>query len=447
MTRLSLSFAVSIALPLAACGAHLRPAPQATTEPLPAWLNEPDSPVIARLRTVSQELLRAGYVFGSLNKTGFLANRAHTTLPIEVPATQCLTLTVVGSRGLGDLDAIVYAPNGEVISEDTQSDAHPSVQLCAGVQPRKLYFHLTAYQGAGAYAFASFLTKRERYKELVRAVGGRPGFAVFGAERGERGRLRNFMRGLVRRGFESAGEPTQVRLASDQKVLLPLVAKQARCYTVAAFRGGEVEDLNLSVFGPNGAVIAYDFSQASEAAAQFCVKRSGDHAIEIHAKRGQGAAEVAVFQAPDTAIGGERGLWLGSRGNPARAQAPLQSNMQTALASAEADGWREQRLRARGRLVQAESVAHQISLEAGCTLLVASGGRGIGSFRIRLPGRDVDESEGPVSRVEICASGSRQVQLQLTANGAGEYSLHTFHRAGARQDASSKSISVRPRIR
>lgn len=399
-----------------------------------AWMAESDDPLATEMRGIADRMRAAGLGVGPIEGEGFLTTGEQRTEAIEVPAGTCATIVAVAARGIRDLDATLFAPSGDVLAEDIEPDAHPTIQVCAGEQARRLYYGLHAYDGAGSYLFASFVGDRSSFGAAARIVGGRPGVVSDGRGRGDQDvRLRELTQGVSRRGFRPHGDPVAVPLAPDQRVRLPLEVERGHCYTVAALSVPGLEDVDVRVLDELDRELATDDAASADAVAQLCTDRDAHLAVEVHAAAGRGEARVAFFEAGDASVGGTSGLWLGERTDTRVARATLDGTVEAELRAARALGWRSPAQRGGGRLVAGEAVEHPVRIAGGgCTRIVASGGRGIGKLRLRV----VSESgevladpppDGPSAVATVCPDVTVAARAQVTARrGTGGYRLHVL---------------------
>ena len=404
----------------------------ASGEPPPFMQDESD-PVATEMRRIAAQMEEAGLELGPVHGGGFLTQREQRTEEIHVPAGTCLTIVALAARGVRDIDATLFAPAGDVLAEDIEPDAHPTIQVCGGDEGRRLYYGLLAYDGAGTFLYASFAGDRESFDHAARILGGRPGVVSPGTERGDQDvRLRELATGVARRGFRAHGEPMPVPLAHDQRVRLPLAVERGHCYTVAAFSIQGLGDVNLRILDELDRELAADASEAPDASAQICVDRDAVLAVEVHARRGEGEARVAFFEAGDSSAGGPSGLWLGDRASARIATAPLDEAVRADLDAARARGWRSAQRRAGGSLAPGEATTLTLRLDRGCNLLVASGGRGIGKLALRVssPAGDLLADplpSGPSVDARVCVDAPTEATALVVARrGAGEWALHVL---------------------
>ena len=427
---------IALTLSLLGCGGAVAPAAggRASVGELASWRTADDA-LAKRMRGLGERMEAAGLVVAEIEGRGFLASRGASNTSLWIPAGRCFTIVAIASRGVRDIDATLYTPDGDVLAEDAQPDAHPTMQVCGGATGRRLYYHLQVYDGAGAYLFASFEGDRTSFGPAARVVGGRPGVAsdtIAGAPE-EDERLHEFAGGASRRGFDPVGEPEAFPLAPDQRVRVPLPAEAAHCYTAAAFSDERLEDVDLRVFDDLGREVARDVSPRADAAVQFCTPRDGDYAVEVHARRGAGEASLAMFSGPASTVGGASGLWLGERVEALASRAPLEERLRAEDARADDEGYGAGATVAGGRLLPAEATRHRAVLSAGrCARIVALGGAGVTALTLRVrsvDGQALAAGQGAAGRtaLHVCPAERTAVTVDVVAHaGSGSYAVRLF---------------------
>lgn len=391
-----------------------------------------DDSLETRMGAIAQQMEDAGLSRGAIWQRGFVPAGSRETLRLEIPADTCATVVALASSGIRDVDATLYLPDGTQVAQDAQADSHPTLQVCAEGEGRYFYYTLLAYEGAGAYLVASFISDRSLFPRAAAIVGGRPGIASEAELSPEERVVQSFGESVQRRGFTAAKDPVRVQLAATQSVRVAVAVDVAHCYTVGAFALEGLEDVNLRVIDEEGRDIAFDASASRDASAQFCVDRSAQFSAELTAARGQGAAVVAIYAATESDAGGNSGLWLGFRASEQLSMRSLQETLrEDAIRAAEA-GYGEPAVRARGALVMGEAVEHSLSIKAGtCARIAANGGEGSGTMHLAISaGVEVTSRRLDESRVEVCANKVAQVQaIVVSRRGYGEYAVTAASKA------------------
>jgi hypothetical protein len=390
-------------------------------------------PLLAqRVEGVVRGAAPAGARFMRYVSSGFLTERQSVTHAIELPAG-CASLVAFASPGVGDLDARVYDANGELLVEDLEPDAHPTVQLCAE-EPRRVYHGLQAFEGEGAYVLALFSGDRRGMEAIARVVGGRPGTVLSTRTAdGEVERRAAELRASVgRRGFVPSMDPVRVSFAEAGAVSVPIQVAADRCYTLGAMVDGASIRGALRVFDGDGVLLAHDVRAERDPVVQLCPTAAGVLRAEVRGTAA-GSALVLAFAADAASFGGANTLWLGERTSVALT--PLSVSQRLAALRAR---WSEGGFEARGEPVtsafaQSESRESAVSLEPGrCALVASVAGRGVG--RVSLAAFDEQgtllarglASDG-VALAALCGSSSRERVLvrQRVEVGGGELALWT----------------------
>lgn len=383
----------------------------------------------ARMNSIREQMEQAGLQRGAIWERGFIPNGSRETLRLEIPANTCATIVALASSGIRDVDAVLYLPDGTQVAQDGQPDSHPTLQVCTEGEGRYFYYTLHAYEGAGAYLVASFLSERALFSRAAAIVGGRPGRADEVEVSPEQQVVQTFGEMVQRRGFARMKDPMRVVLVAGQSVRVGVTVETARCYTVAAFALDGLQDVNVRVRDDNDHDVAFDTSESADAATQFCATRDAQFSAELTAARGQGAAVVALYAVAEAELGGNSGLWLGERANEQLSRVPLEDVLRDEAIAAGELGYASPVVRNRGRVVMGEVVAHPIHLKASsCTRVAASGGEGTGVLRLELPELPIDVAPRVTRRsdatVEVCATRATEIQaLVISRRGYGDYVL------------------------
>jgi len=388
-----------------------------------------------RMDAIRQQMESAGIQRGGIWERGFIPSGSHETRNLNIAADACLTIVSLASSGIRDVDAALYLPDGTLVAQDNQPDSHPTLQVCAEGEARSFYYSLHAYEGAGAYLVASFVTPRDQFAAAAAITGGRPGVAGQAELSPDERVVQTFSESVRRRGFISVKPPVRLLLAASQSVRVSFPVEVARCYTVGAFVMEGVEDVNLRVIDEEGHDVAFDGTASRDAATQFCTDRAAEFNAELIAAQGQGAVVVAVYSVAQAELGGDGGLWLGQRSSEQLSRRPLSESLRVDAVAAAEGGYSAPTVRARGRLVVGEAVAHTITLKsAACTRIAVSGGEGTGTLRLELPDTAPDAattvSRHSDSQLDVCTPAAAEVRaIVISRRGYGDYAVSTATKA------------------
>ncbi len=432
--------APALALTVAACQ---RPAAPPAVCPLPATssgasadADAPAAALVTRLREFERNLPNAR--LQGLVASGFITHAASVTTAYEVPANTCVSLVALGTGGIRDLDAHLFDPTGDLLVEDLETDAHPTVQLCAS-SPRRVYHVLDAYEGSGAYVLAALLTDRAGLATVARVLGGHPGVAAGeGGARSEVERRLNELRdGIARRGFLPVGEPTRTDFPAAGAVRVPLIVTPDRCYTVAAVAGGNLRDVDLRLYDPQGELAARDERPSVDATLQLCPPAPGTYAVEVRARGGDGMAVLQSFAADAAALGGSNALWLGERVAWGAQAMALEDVVPAVTRDLAALGYTPTRDAQGNGAVQSlgagESREITVRAEASkCTAIAAIAGRGVSGVSVEVFDARGDllargRRQGAATVSVVCPTSAEELRVAIAAqSGTGSVMLRTL---------------------
>jgi len=267
------------------------------------------------MTAVSEALHAAGLREGGPGLAGFLLTGNHSTLPIRIPAGQCVTIASRATRGARDVDAALYAAEGTLLALDSEPDAHPSLQACAAEVETRAYYVIQFYDGDGTFLALPFFGSRSATRRAAAALGGRPAFAeIVAAPEVAEDPIAAFSEGLRKRGFSAVGEPRRFEIAEGERIRENLPVESGKCYTVAAFGGRGIAQLSLRLLDERGTELsASRADDRPQAATQLCARSSGVYALESAARAGAGEVLLLVYRVDVVTAGGAAGLWLGKR--------------------------------------------------------------------------------------------------------------------------------------
>lgn len=404
-------------------------------EGAPSW-KASDDPLGVAMRAIARQLERRGATAGHDAFGGFMSTGGRSTHRFELAAHSCTTLVAIAASGVHDMDAAVYGPEGDLIAADSQPDAHPTIQLCAGESARALYYALHVYDGAGAFLVVPFVSAREALEPIASTLGVRPAVARLDPEDvTTKERIADFHDGLVRRGFTPLDRPLDVPLAESRRMRVALPVEAGHCYTAGSFAREGLAEVDLRVLDDEGGEVARDETAGADASVQFCADRPGQYAAELVSREGLGVATLLLFRAQAAVVGGPSALWLGERPVARASLVPLEQAVAELGARAARDGYRSARTLRVGRLMPGEAVAEAAMLPAKrCARVVAAGGQGVRLLALRAldpQGQTISSAQGDArsTYLHLCSEERMPVRLQLHAlAGSGRFAL-TWHEA------------------
>lgn len=391
--------------------------------------DEGASAVLAqRIDALTQQLAPRGVRGDGVIAHGFITHGTQVTTPVDLAEGECVSLVAMASAGVRDLDAHLFDPSGELVVEDIETDAHPTVQLCASA-PRRVYHVMEAYEGQGAWVVARFRSDRAGFDALASAVGGRPAAAA-GGPRGrsdiER-RINEARESVAPRGFAPSGDATRLDFAASGTMQVPLAVTPDRCYTLVALGVGDVTDLDVQVRDVDGEVMARDVRSARDAQVQFCPRSAATLAVEVRAS-GAGDAVLQAFAADAASVGGANTLWLGERAPWSEGAASLSRMREVFARRLQEAGFRLAAAQPEARPWAPGEVKEQaVTVDAGrCLAVAVLGGSGLARVSADLYDRDGNRvasgvGQGPWSTVVRCATARESLTLRSAAEvGAGD---------------------------
>jgi len=427
------SLMLTLGLGCATTSAVAPRSPDDLSAPKLGWREANDDASIG-MRAIAKSLGPLGVGMEHEAFSGFLSTGARATHALKLRARMCSTLVAVASRAVHDMDAALYSPEGELLASDSQPDAHPVIQVCAGSEPVTLYYALQVYDGAGSYLVVPFSSAAATLDRVAATLGAKPGVARLDAPSAEGpSRIAAFRDGLERRGFSPLQDEVRFPLVGAQHLRVAVPVESGHCYTAAAFAYEGVDGVNLRVLDDEGAEVARDESGEPDASTQFCVERDAEYAAELYGATKPGTALFMVLHATAEAIGGVSGLWLGERPLTPASTTPLSEALAEVTRRAARDGFVPLATALEGRLSPGEAISREVGVRARrCARIQAVGGPGV--RRLSLTAKDATgqtlaaaEGRADSTFVHVCGTTAREVELQLRATeGAGTFALAVY---------------------
>jgi hypothetical protein len=269
------------------------------------------------LRKSMEQLARTlrgqGFTAGKRSYAGFLLSGEHVTLAVPIEANTCVTLVALATDHVRDLDAALYAADGELLGSDTESNARPAIQACTEAASQ-VYYVMQLYEGSGSFLVVPFYGPRANLSNAAAAMGGRVTFADLTPHRELlEDPLHSLTEGLRKRGYEPVGADRSFPIVQGERVRLTLPVESGSCYTLAAFGSEGIREIVLRAMDEHGADLSIADEGLPQAATQLCAEHSAEYSLESLARSGQGQVTVLVYRTDVITAGGEAGLWLGKR--------------------------------------------------------------------------------------------------------------------------------------
>ena len=274
--------------------------------------------LLSGMEKLAQSLRGQGFSAGKRSYAGFLLSGEHVTLAVPISAGTCVTLVALATEHVRDLDAALYAADGELLGSDTESNARPAIQACAAADAH-VYYVMQLYEGSGSFLVVPFYGPRTKLTAAAAAIGGRVTFAELVPHRELLDDpLRSLTEGLRKRGYEPVGADRSFPIVQGERVRLTLPVESGSCYTLAAFGSEGVREIAIRAMDEHGADLSVADDGQPQAATQLCAEHAAEYSLESLARAGQGRVTVLVYRTDVITAGGEAGLWLGTR--PAHAE-------------------------------------------------------------------------------------------------------------------------------
>ena len=246
-------------------------------------------------------------------------------------------------------------------------------------------------------------------------------------------RLGRVERRLENRGYGSASVTTRLFALEGRGVAVPLDLPRDACTTLVTLGGGNIRELELTLFDAQGREAAIDAAPGEAGLVHVCAPastagRDGTAAHHLVARPlvGDGAIVLAAFSAPAEAGEGFDGLFDGIL-------APVAPHFDAEGALAEVRaGLRERGLRPETEAVFATLAEGQarrapLHLEAGrCYVVAARSGEGIIDVDLYL----YDEGGAEVAR-DLGGDAAPRVEHCPSRSGRGTLEVRVFEGAGA----------------
>ena len=236
---------------------------------------------------------------------GFLGRRQSTQQWVTMQAGRCYTILGVGGQGVGDLDLVLYNPNGKRVASDMGFDPTPSLQHCAQ-WPGAYKLEATVKRGGGEVAVQVYLAGGAAAAPPPPSASGdgmppadpslqaRPQPSAPAGTDALNSHIDSEATALApgarRVGdfFAGFGDKGQ---RSDWYV--PLEAGQ--CYTFIAAGGAGVQFLSQYLWDPSGKRVSDNRSKTAQSVMGFCAGLPGPYHLQAKIEKGGGEYHVGVY--------------------------------------------------------------------------------------------------------------------------------------------------------
>jgi hypothetical protein len=272
----------------------------------------PLSPALEeRVRRVEDVLRARGATALADRWSEFIPRASLRGFSLAVDRPQCLAFLGVSPEGVSDLDLFVLDAQGTELARDDRADAHPYARVCPRRAGERLHVFARAATGSGQVAVLVVTAPPLVAPPLDDALGGVPTGLVTGP-RTPRGAIGGdphrpspevlvdrLLAPYLAQSWVGVGSPGSGRLRRQEVGRWSFAAEAERCYLVQGVGGDGVDDLDLVVHGPDGAVVAQDVALDATPAVRFCAEQRGEHPVEVRMYAGSGAWSVRAVEAPN----------------------------------------------------------------------------------------------------------------------------------------------------
>lgn len=341
--------------------------------------------------------------------------------PIRIEGGGCYAYVLLAGQGVSDTRLALTLPDGSAVETDDQPHPDSTVRTCPD-ETKDFLLRAKVVGGSGPVFIAA-------YEKGATSVANND---ASGAVRPSSGGLdENYRRidGDIRaRGYLPMGQPMQFALEEGGQRELDVNLQGERCYAVVAVGDRGIENLDVSLYGPDSGAIDHELDDGSTAIVRACPDKNGTHKLRVSMKKGGGRFVYAPYHWPRGTRGpfGLSGL-IYVRVMEVTTLLGMESYMPDENAEPQTGA-----LRRRG-----SSQTHQFTLAGGsCYALLAVGERGLNDIGLTLRenGEVVaqDQSTTAFPDLRYCPGRSGEYVLQVTAEkGEGSYFFQVFRQQEA----------------
>lgn len=432
-----------VLLAMGACATPGPSIPAATpTAALPTVRRSPplSAALEDRVRRVEDVLRGRGATALAERWSEFVPRGTMRGFSLTTDRPQCLAFVGVSPEGVSDLDLFVVDAQGTELARDDRADAHPYARVCTRRAGERLHIFARAAAGSGQVAVLVVTAPPLVAPPLDDALGGVPTGLVTGP-RTPRGAIggdphrpapevlvERLLAPYLAQSWAPVGAPGSGRLRRQEVGRWSFSAEEGRCYLVQGVGGDGVDDLDLVVHGPDGAVAAQDVALDATPAVRFCAEQRGEHPVEVRMYAGSGAWAVRAVEAPSPRASVP----------PADLDATGRARHRELVLEAEARGMSPAGEALRGAPWGSLTQTLRMPVEAGrCYLVGAAADAAVTAIDVWVsdPAGAVlasDTSERERATVYHCARRAGELMIHVrTATARGSWVLQTFTREGA----------------
>lgn len=231
-------------------------------------------------------------------------------------------------------------------------------------------------------------------------------------------------------GYVPYGGPRSGSLRRGRRTAFRVTLEAGDCYTLAAFGGRRVRDLDMVLVAPSGRTVARDELRDARPVVHTCVQETGEYRARISMFAGRGSFVFQVYRNPGTAARAVGG---------AAHDATLRRRLDRIGGRLAARGFRPvDGMSAAGSLDQGGVQAYEVSVEQGgsCYAFVAVAGSALREIALFLEdaegdGLGRDTSRGVTADVERFVARPTAYRVKVHAfRGEGTFAYQVYRRAG-----------------
>lgn len=338
---------------------------------------------------------------------------------VQVKPDMCLVSYARGSKGVEDLDILVFDDEGASLMADQTLGAAPGVVLCPP-HAERMYLLARVASGQGVIALGAHAVKPERAQAVAIHLGAR-----MTQEEG-RGPQQSAWPGLEERverrrsdlggkwlELGRAARPVSQRAPTYVSTSLPA----ATCLDVMVIPNEEVRGLQVNLQDEQGMVIGRAIEQGEDRVALVCSPVDTTISVEVRPLRGHGMAAVVLSRSE---AGTEKELAALPDARRVGSMLPLPELAQRTEAALGPHYSVKKKLVGRGPLQIGATVSHRHRLAAGCTRLDILAGAPLTSVRASLWSSDILWSRaegGEQATVFGCTDRPTDVEVEVEGQG------------------------------
>lgn len=424
---LAVAFA-AIATLAPSCGAPREAPPTRARSEAPA--TEPVDALSRRLGRARQRLRERGFDETGWSRRMFLPADAGRAETVWIRRGACTTYLALSGGAVEELELALYDSDGRPAASDSVRGEGSLVHACprapapGQAERAPYYLRARARGGAGAVTIRAFespigsaLGVEGVFDGLLSPASPRDDVAA---------RLKRSLERLRTRHMEPVGVAAIARTLEGEAARRNVTLVGGRCYVAIARGDDSIRDVALYLLDPTGAEVARDLEGRDEPRIQHCAEHDGAYVLEARAAEGSGDVGIALVVDPNAAPTPPPSAPIPVTQPPA----VTPGADHPAVRALRERGYGEPRYLVRSASVQpGETVAHDVVLEQGCTVLLAAPETADMDLDLFLAQRDGEAAWSDTritseARLVSCRTRAEPARATVKAYGAeGTYSL------------------------